>query len=308
MKKINEMKRLLVTGASGFLGWHISKKQGTGWQTVGVWNENQSGIFPKTPSIQIDLTDKDAIWHSLKEVKPEAVLHLAAISGTATCEQEPEKSHAINVQATAHLAEMCADRKIRLLFTSSEQVFDGGKGTYGEDDSPNPKNVYGQQKLEAERLVAAIHPDAATIRISVLFGKAGGVAQCFLEQWVESWRNMVPVTAFHDEVRSFLSGSTAADGLFHLLQQGASGLFHLGGAEGLSRTDFAEQVKEIFKLDHAAVKSRSQKEVEVPAFRPPDLSLNCRKISSTGFVPKNVVEELRLLKQEFDLSPPPILN
>lgn len=203
---------------------------------------------------------------------------------------------------------MCAERKIKLVFTSSEQVFDGSKGQYVEHDLPNPKNEYGKQKSEAEKILSEANPNAAIVRISVLFGKGNGLATCFLEQWIENWQRLLPVTTFHDEIRSFLGADTAATGLYHLLKKDASGIFHFGGADSVSRTDFALLVKQVFKLENAPMKSRSQKEVKLSAFRPPDLSLNCKKISDTGFVPKSALEELKSLKAEFNLSPPPFLN
>ena len=290
------MKKLLITGASGYLGYHCCKAKTDNWNIIAAYFQNKKGIYPKTENYQLNLSDKDSIWKALKELNPSAVFHLAAYSATGFCEKNPEKTHPLNVTSTGHLAEMCAERKIRLLFTSSEQVFDGTKGNYSENDKPNPKNKYGGQKLEAEKLIQDIDPTATIIRIAVLFGEATPAAKSFLNQWTDKWENDEPVTAFFDEIRPFLSGSACADGLFHLLNIGAEGVFHLGGKENMSRYDFALKAKEILGYKNAEIIRKSQKELDLSAYRPADLSLNCKKITGTGYKLRTAVDELIKMK------------
>jgi dTDP-4-dehydrorhamnose reductase len=297
------MKTLLVTGASGFLGWNVCRFQPEEWKIVGTYHSHKEGLFPKTEYLKLDLTDKNQLWKAIKDVKPTAVFHLAANSNTNFCEEKPEESYLINVEATAHLAEMCADRKIRLVFTSSEQVYDGSKDSYTETDQPAPGNEYGRQKLEAEKRLAEIYPEASIARISVLFGQGSPASQSFLQQWLDAWQKFFPVTAFHDEFRTFLSGASAADGLYLLLDQDAQGVFNLAGANVLSRYDFALMAKDVFYIPAAPIQSRSQKETEMPAFRPPKLALDNRKVQSIGFIPRHVRDELAQLAKELTLPP-----
>ncbi len=290
------------------MGWHCCMNIRHGWKVVATHHNNRSGIHPSAEGYKLDMTDKDALWLALKTVKPDAIFHLAAHSGTGFCENNPEESHLLNVTATAHLAEMAADIKARLIFTSSEQVFDGSKGQYTESDEPNPKNVYGKQKLEAGQLVQSIYPEACIVRIAVLFGLPTPASKSFLNQWTESWEKMIPVTAFHDETRPFLSAENCADALFHLLQQDAQGLFHLGGKISVSRYDFATMAKDILDFPDAIIYSKSQKEVETKAFRPPDLSLDCSKIVGTGFELKMPQDELKKLVPFFRKGNSAMLN
>lgn len=302
------MKKLLITGASGYLGWHCSQQLPYNWQCIGTFHHHKNGIYENTAAYQVDLTDKDAVWKMMKEIKPAAVFHLAAVSGTGECEKEAEKTHLINVEATTHLAEMAADLKAKLLFTSSEQVFDGEKGDYAETDQPNPKNKYGQQKLEAEQNIQKIYPETVILRIAVLFGQATPVAQSFLNQWIDTWKKMLTVTAFHDEIRPFMSGSSCASALFHLLKQDAEGLFHLGGSAAYSRYEFAQLSKEVLELPFGKIASKSQQDVEMPAYRPADLSLTCGKIESTGFTLCNVIDELKKIRPFLHTQPSVSLN
>ena len=302
------MKRLLITGASGYLGWHCCNHLKHGWRTYGVGHQNQNGIHPNAIGCLLDLTDKDALWHLLKKVKPDAVFHLAAHSGTGYCEAHPEESRLLNVNVVEYLAEMCSDLKSRLLFTSSEQVFDGHKGQYSEADTPCPKNKYGEQKWEAEQLIQAIYPEAVILRIAVLYGQSTPAAKSFLNQWLDAWSKLLSVTAFHDETRQFLSAASCAEALFHLLSQGAEGVFHVGGEMALTRFDFGKIATDVLTLQHAKMESLGQKDAEMPAFRPADLSLDLSKIKSTGFVPIHPVAELKSLKPFLKIEPDVSLN
>ena len=290
------MKKLLITGASGFLGWHCGLHQPPDWQLIGTYLNNK-GVHADSQAIPLDLTKKDAVWKVMKTVRPDAVFHLAAYSGTGFCEKNPDETTPLNVAATSHLAEMCGELKSKLLFTSSEQVFDGEKGNYSENDLPSPKNKYGQQKLAAEKAIQSILPESVILRIAVLFGQKPPTAKSFLNQWLATWADKKPVTAFYDEIRPFLSGGSCAMSLYHLLEQGAEGTFHIGGSVAMSRYDFGKIVKEVMDLPEAELVSKSQREVEMPAFRPKDLSLDCSKLEGTGFELSHPLDELRRLKE-----------
>ena len=132
---------------------------------------------------------------------------------------------------------------------------------------------------------------------------ASPVARSFLQQWLETWQTFLPVTAFHDEIRSFLSGRSAAAGLFQLLQQDASGIFNLSGEASMSRYEFALLAREIFELTEGKVIPKSQQEIEMTAYRPPVLALDNQKIMDTGFQPSHPKYELKALKKEIFLPP-----
>jgi dTDP-4-dehydrorhamnose reductase len=288
------MKKLLITGASGFLGWNICRNPPRGWRIAGTYLRHK-GLFPGFEYFKLDLTEHNKTWAMLKALKPEAVFHLAAISSTKSCEENPEITKVLNVEASVRLAEMCADQGIRFFFCSSEQVYRGMAEICEEHLTPKPGNEYGRQKLEAEQKIAAVLPEAAIVRIAILYGWANSVNPGFLKQWLNAWLKDLPVTVFYDEKRTFLSATSAAEGFSLLLEQGASGVFNMGGADLLSRYEFACLVKQAFHLENAAIESKSQLEVNFGAFRPPVLNLNLAKIRSLGFMPRHIKEELHAL-------------
>ena len=287
------MKKLLVTGISGFLGWYISKLEQENWQIIGTYHEHKVESTLGV-NLQVDLTNHDALAKVLKYIQPDAVLHLAAASNPNFCEEHPQISQAINVEPALQLADYAAFKKIPMIFTSSDLVFDGKKGNYSEEDLPSPINRYGLHKAVAESKVMAAYPEAVVARLPLMYGMTGQKNN-FLEHWLNKWKARTPTPAFKDEFRSPLSGTEAAKGLLYLLEKQVSGIWHLAGNERISRFDFGLKIAEVFQIAPDLIKESYQSEVDMPAARPADVSLNTEKIISLGFEASGITESLQAL-------------
>ena len=144
------MKKLLITGASGFLGWHLCQvAQAAGWQVYGSYQTRSVDLAGVT-GFPLDLTDLASVKLVMQELRPDALLHLAALSSPNACQSDPELSYQVNVVASCELAGRCAEAQIPCLFTSSEQVFDGLNPPYREAEPVCPINRYGEHKAAAE--------------------------------------------------------------------------------------------------------------------------------------------------------------
>lgn len=287
------MKKLLVTGASGFLGWYVCSHPQKDWNIIGAWRNNKLGLKKGIQSIQLDLCNVQQTRKALRLVKPDAILHLAALSETGYCEKNIKESFSTNVTTTKMLTEFCAQQNIPFLFTSSGQVFDGLSRTYYlESNPPNPKNVYGKHKVQAENFIVKNYPGAIICRVPAMYGLSSKDSRNFMKEWLLKWHQGQSVTAFGDEIRSFLSGRSAAEGLFFLLNKRGQGIFHLAGAESLSRVEFAKKLKEAFKLSKAQIIEKKQSDFQFSAYRPPKVVFSCDKIKAMGFKPKMASEEL----------------
>jgi len=285
------MKKLLVTGISGFLGWHIAHHNQTDWQVQGVYQNNKPN-YPNIPIKPLNLTDNQSVINYLKQYQPDAILHLAANSNPNNCEQNPISNN-INVKSTIHLAKWCAKQNIPFIFTSTDLVFDGKNAPYAETDEPNPIMIYGKQKLEAEQEVLKIYPQATVARMPLMYSMPSN-GKGFMNAWVKNLKEGKNIYCFTDEYRTAASGSDAAQGLFLLLEKKANGIFHLGGKERLSRFEFATQMATHFGLDKSLILPSLQKDVQMPAKRPADVSLNNNKAITIGYNPKNLIENFEL--------------
>jgi len=283
-------KKLLITGASGFLGWNVATFPQEDWELYGIYFSNNN-LPQNIRPIQLDLLDFSKTEQAIRTIKPDAILHLAANSSTHLCEENPKDTEKINVAVPAFLAKIANEINAHFVSTSSEQVFDGTKECYFETDLTTAKNEYGKQKAAAEKAILS-QDNACIVRIAVLFGNAGNSTRNFLHEWLNKWKNQESVTVFYDEIRSFLSGQSAAQGLFCLLNQQAMGAFHLAGADNISRLEFAEMLRAKANLLDAEIISKSQKEVNTLAFRPANLNLDCKNAESLGFEKLQIIGEL----------------
>ncbi|WP_234495908.1 SDR family oxidoreductase [Vibrio maritimus] len=153
-------KRILITGAGGFFGTRFINRYQGEFEVRG------------TDVAQLDITDADAVNRILGEFKPDFVIHAAAIAVTDFCNKHPDVAHKVNVQGAINVAKACKDVGAKLVFISTEQVFNGNPeaGPYTEESTPVPDTVYGQNKLEAERELATILPEMWVLRFTWLFG------------------------------------------------------------------------------------------------------------------------------------------
>ena len=287
-------RRLLVTGTSGFLGWHLCRTAQATWQVEGIYHRHK----PPLPGVvlhAVDLTNLDALIPWLESLAPDAVIHTAALSQPNRCEQDPELSYRLNVEVTRVLAQFCGHRAIPLAFTSTDQVFDGQAAPYSEGSTPNPISVYGRHKAEAEVLVQALHPTAAVCRLPLLYGPPSPTAECFLQGFVRTLEAGQPLHLFTDEFRTPAYVEDVAAGLLLALEK-ATGLLHLGGPDRLSRYEFGLRMAEVFGLEQDLILPSKQADVVMPAPRPPDVSSNSDRAFTLGYRPRGVVAGLQATK------------
>jgi dTDP-4-dehydrorhamnose reductase len=223
---------------------------------------------------ELELTEKSNLEARIHALKPDLLIHCAALSRTKDCEQNPDEARRINVEVTAHLAQLSRD--IPFIFLSSGEVFDGKTGWYSEMDEPNPINVYGQTKLEAEQAVLQ-NPRHTVVRIVLTAGTSETGNRSFVEDMCRVTTSGKDVTLYADEFRCPLPAGVIARAIWDLVDRRQPGLYHLGGSERLSRWEIGETLLPWYpELNGRLVKGSARN--HVGSLRPADLSLRCDKL------------------------------
>jgi dTDP-4-dehydrorhamnose reductase len=288
------MQTLLVTGASGFLGWHLCQLATRNWRVYGTY-ASQPITIPDGNLLKVDLCDYQALNQLFQTVQPDAVIHTAARSAPNDCQTHPQETHAINVTASLNLAGLCADRAIPCVFTSTDLVFDGKSAPYRETDAVCPISIYGEQKVLAEQGMLSRYPPTTVCRMPLMFGAATPTASSFMQPFIQTLRAGQTLKLFVDEFRTPVSAATAASGLLQAISQ-TGGYLHLGGKERISRYEFGRLMVEAFDLPAQALQACRQQDVPMAAPRPADVSLDSTKAFGLGYEPRSLQQELADLR------------
>ncbi len=271
------MTKLLVTGASGLLGLNLALTAvEQGYQVTG-WSGNRALQGVPFAAEQVDLDNLEAIPARLQSAAPDLLVHCAALADIDQAEREPNLAHRINAVVPGVLAENAARLGIKMIHISTDAVFDGERGDYRETDTPNPKNVYAQTKLAGEQLVAQANPDAIIARVNFYGWSASGnrsLAEFFYNHLIAQQT----VNGFTDVYFTPLYVGHLAQTLLQMGQADLNGLYHVFGAESISKYVFGVSLARQFELDESLVSPISVEESGLTALRSPNLSMNTEKL------------------------------
>lgn len=285
----------LVTGASGLAGWHVlDALVARGLGAEGTCHR-RAVRHPRAAIHRADLADPATLEALLDAIRPAGVVHCAALADPSRCESDPVAARAINLEVTERLARWCGAHHARMLFVSSDLVFDGTKpgGRYVESDPVCPSSRYGALKVRAEEAIRHLTDDHAIVRSALLLGRSPCGARSLTERTAAALRAGTPLTLFTDEYRTPLHAGDLARALADLATGGHRGTFHLGGPERLTRHEIGLRIARGVGADPSLCIARTQAEVPTVPPRAPDVSLcSDRLLSLLGWTPRGLEEGL----------------
>jgi dTDP-4-dehydrorhamnose reductase len=233
-----------------------------------------------------------------RAVRPDAVVHAAAIKDIQLCESDREACWAVNVEATALLVELARKAGAFFLYVSTDYVFDGRRGMYSEDDEPDPRLYYGVTKARGEEIVR--EAGGAVCRTSGLYAWSSG-RRTFVEFVVEELRRERRVELFSDSYNSPTYVRNLCQMIERVLELRSGGTYHTAGAERISRVEFGRRIAAAFGLDPGLVAPAPRSPEH--ALRPRDVSLDVSRTRSMLEIPFLGVDDgLAQLKRDYHVS------
>jgi dTDP-4-dehydrorhamnose reductase len=265
--------RLLLTGASGQLGGYLLQALAGAPDEVIAWSGSRGGTLLGHPLQPVDLADPAAVADNFAEARPDVVLHAGAWARVADCFRAPEQARRINVDGTATLCALAEQTGVRVVFVSTDMVFDGEQAPYREEDVPAPLSVYGRTKADAETVVRQ-RPENVVVRLSLLVGPSVVGRPSYYDEQVQTLRQGQPLKLFVDEWRTPLALADAARALLVIARSDVRGVLHVGGPERLSRLEMGRRLAAEWGLSEANLVPIRRDDLPGLEPRPRDVSLD----------------------------------
>lgn len=289
--------KILITGSAGFLGKNLVRKLKERYEVTGI-DRNKSEWTDR----EIDLTDKKAVRKAVEEIKPDVIIHTAALTNVEYCETHREEARAINVGGTSNLVDSIRGAGMKFIFISSDYVYDGKKGDFDEESPTRPISWYGQNKLDAERIIQ-MFKDYLILRSSVIFGWDPGGKNFFM-QLCENQKNKKEMRVPIDQISNPTYIELIKEIITRSIEKNLQGIFIATGPESMTRYDFALKIADVCGFKKNLIIPVQTKELGQAAKRPLNCGVKIKKLENAlGMKFPSLSESLlHLLKGEQNVA------
>jgi len=288
-----------ITGASGMLGselvTHLSKLY------MVFATSRRKGLEGKNVKWDcFDLTNATLLNQWLESFQPDVIIHCAAIVDVDWCEENADSADSLHVEATEEIANYANSSGARLIYISTDSVFDGRKSIpYSESDTTNPLNVYARTKLVGESLVRSI--DKSTVLRTNIIGWNTLGKESFFEWLLKGLSNGRPLNLFYDVCFSPITVTDLALIIVSVIEGRIYGLYNCSSSDSISKYDFGKKVAEIFQLPDLTINKISVNVVSFMAERPRNMALDSGKLSKElKHDAPSIVDVITRLKRQYD--------
>lgn len=286
-------KKILITGSTGLVGSRIVELLSDSFEIIQLNRSNG-----------IDITNPET-FQNINIDGSNALIHLAGKADVDGSELEEEKGEAsecwnMNVVGSKNIAEFCSKHNIKMLYISTDFVFDGlkkeGEG-YTEEDMPNPINFYGKTKYEGEKVVRSIVASYIILRIAYPYRKDFEEKGDFVRNIIQLLQDGVKINAVMDQIICPTYIDDIATAIELLISENQKGIFHCVGSTPITPFDAIKKIARFFESDESLIAPVTREEFYAgKAERPFNLYLKNDKIQKLGFTPKTLDEGLSFLK------------
>jgi len=301
--------KFFVTGGSGMLGSALCFELGKSNKVAANYHS-----FPLKSTFadftKLDLMDFHRTDSIISAIKPDFLIHTAALTDVDACEENPELARRINVDVTKNLARLCGKHRIKMIHISTDYVFDGKKGNYTERDIPQPLNIYAKTKYEGELAVKKALTDYLILRTSI-FGWNLREKKSFVEWIIDNLSRNKPIKVVNDQFTSMIFVNDLAKMIEKMAEKNLSGIYNIACHAPLSKYRLAIETAKTFSFNFDLINEITSEELMKTvkcrkAERPKNVSLNVSKIEKTlsqkmPEIPQ-CLKHMRIIEKEFKES------
>lgn len=288
--------KILITGGSGLLGQYLNITLSVSNDIITIYNSNE-GNCRTYRSEKTNLNDHKKLKEIFLNFKPDIVVHTAAISRPESCIELPlDTVLSVNVNSSAEFARLCEQNNAKLIFTSTDLVYDGDSGQMLTEDSViNPVSLYAQTKIQSETEIKNIFDNYIILRTSLLYGLGLNHSVNNFHFMYHNFRKNKPVKLFYDQHRTPLALRDAAELIDDLIKTDVKDItLNFGGRERVSRIQLGEILCELGNFDKALIERTSM--YDIPSInKVADVSMNTDKLQSLGLKQKSIEESILMI-------------
>lgn len=290
MEKSEVVMKICITGASGMLGYTLATHFAEIHDVLGLYNKHKpisnNGIF-----VSVDLRNTEKFRNVIKRFNPDIIIHCAAITDVDYCEVNKKHAKEINEKTTRKVMEISKEISAKMIFISTDSVFDGQNGNYNETSQLNPLNYYANTKKNAEEIIRHNLDDYIIFRTNI-FGKKND-GKLSLAQWILYNANEHhKVMLFEDVIFNPLHVSSLSTIIEQSISLNLRGTYHIGSKESLSKLEFGKKLITINKIKDILITPITLNDIDFKAKRPQNSSLNVGKIELEGIYMPSIDEEI----------------
>ncbi|MEP1086731.1 SDR family oxidoreductase [Algoriphagus sp.] len=299
-------KKIFITGANGLLGQKLVNQLVDKGEFQVIASGKGDCRLPGDgfDYVPLDITNASEVEKILASIKPDVIIHGAAMTHVDECEMNQESCYNANVNATAYLVKAAEAAKSHFIFVSTDFIFSGEEGPLDENAVAAPVNYYGETKLEGEKLVMACKTSWAISRTVLVFGIAHDMSRTNIVLWVKSSLEAgKEIQVVDDQFRTPTLAEDLAAGCILIAEQGAEGVFNISGPDFLTPYEMAIHVADYFGLDKSLIKRADSSTFTQPAKRPLKTGFIIKKAKEElGFEPKTFQTAIGILAKQINLA------
>ena len=272
--------KILITGITGLLGTALVQKNQKRRRIEGIYVGNYKASNSEMIKYYIcNVANKDRLFKLFRNNVIDCIIHAGGLANTDICERNPKLAYISNVEGTNNIIELAQRKNAKLVYISTNAVFDGEKAPYTEEDKPNPINRYGKIKLECESLIKKKIVNHLIIRPILMYGLSNPhERKCFLIWILEKLENREKINIVTDVFENPLLSYQCAHIIWKLIDKDAQGIYHIAGKDIHCRYEAAKTIAKVFSLDDTTINPVTSDFFPNIAPRPKNTSFSTAKI------------------------------